>query len=153
MSQPIKLVPSINRHKLASLLLVFWTVVFFLLTLSTIINLHDVAYRQAETAVHSEAFFAGRCVVDAYNKPDFEIEKCKQSGICDKSWSCRQLDEKLYDNTADSYVASTLFKAVVLYTIGAIVFFWAGRTGLSLLEALITGAIAGWRDFRKWITN
>lgn len=155
MSQPpIRIAPSINRHKLASLLVFFWTIVFFLLTFSTIITLHKTASWRAETAVKSEAFNAGRCMAFAYNKSEIENEKCKQYELCDsQSWDCRQLDEKLYDNTVNGYTTNTLIQLAFLYAIGTIFFFLAGRKGLSVLEALITGAIAGWRDFRKWMTN
>jgi len=149
----LRIAPSINRRKLAILLVLAWTIVFFLLNFSTITTLDIEAHRQAEAETEREAFAAGRCFFGAYNKTQIEIEKCKQLELCEHSWTCRELNETLYDKTLYDYKIGTLLGTAIWYTLGVIIFFVAGRMGFDLLEALVTGAIASWRNFRKWITN
>jgi hypothetical protein len=149
----IRIAPQVNRSKLAILFALAWTIVFILLNFATITTLNRAAYRQAEIATEGEAFAAGRCMAGAYNKTEFEIEKCKQLELCEHSWSCRKLNEKLYDKTVSDYTTGTLLDTAIWYILGVTFFFLAGRTGLALLEALIIGALAVWRSFGKWITN
>jgi hypothetical protein len=149
----IRIAPSINRAKLAFLAVAFWTIVFISLTISNLESIRIDANSKAEQEVEQSYSYANRCLA-LVHEDKTEVDRCKQLEHCSTGeFSCRRLNETYYDKIAYDYAVNTRIRIAAWYITGLMFFFVVGRIGLATLEALASGALAGWRTFRTWITN